>query len=183
MISDPEQPEGLKNVCRALMAYGYYAQERFPEGKGPDFDPEPYSAAISEVEALGIEGMGDYTTHAEYSSPVSGVSASLVLKSKTDLNFFIKGVSDVGDITLTVDGDNWADYEVVTSDTKCRVTVRGLSPVNFASDVILDCEGVNVTYSPMAYLKRVVESGESDCINVCKALYLYAAAAMNFFNP
>ena len=183
VLNDPSADEGLQNVCSALMAYGWYAQERFPEGKGPDFDPEPYSDAISAVEALGIEGMGDYETHAEYSSLVSGVSASLVLKSKTDLNFFIKGVSDVGDITLTVDGHNWTDYEAVTSETKCRITVRGLSPVVYASDVILVCEGANVTYSPMAYLKRVVESGESDCINVCKALYLYAAAAMNFFNP
>ncbi len=187
VIADPEQPEGLKNVCRALMAYGWYAQERFPEGKGPDFASDPYSDAISAVEELGIDDMGNYSTYAEYSLPVSGVSASLALKSKIDLNFFIKDVCELGDFTLTVGGRDWTDYEVVESATRCRVIVKGLRPVDLASDVKLICRGANVTYSPMAYLKRVAEietsSGITDCINVCKALHLFAVAAKNYFTP
>ncbi|MBQ7715711.1 MAG: hypothetical protein IJT70_07575, partial [Clostridia bacterium] len=187
VLNDASADEGLKKICRALMAYGWYAQERFPEGKGPDFASDPYSDAISAVEELGIDDMGNYSTYAEYSLPVSGVSASLALKSKIDLNFFIKDVSELGDFTLTVGGRDWTDYEVVESATRCRVIVKGLRPVDLASDVKLICRGANVTYSPMAYLKRVAEietsSGITDCINVCKALHLFAVAAKNYFTP
>ena len=184
VIADPEQPEGLKNVCGALMAYGYYAQERFSEGAGEDFIPEPYSDAIEAVNALDVNDMDEYESHAEYIEPYTGVGASLALKSKTELSFFIKGVSDVGDFSLTVGGQDWDDFEVVTSATKCRVIVKGLRPVDLASTVeFQESNGlIKIDYSPMAYARYVVASGDDPGdVNLCKALYLYAMAAIDYF--
>ena len=188
VIADPEQPEGLKNVCRALMAYGWYAQERFPEGKGPDFASDPYSDAISAVEALTADDIDSYESSAYCASPVTGVGASLALKSKTELSLFIKGVSELGDFTLTVGGQDWTDYEVVESATKCRVIVKGLRPVDLASQIEWNGEaGNSVSYSPMAYVKYVVTRAMADPndpdLNVCRALYLYAMAAIDYFTP
>ena len=184
VIADPEQPEGLKNVCGALMAYGYFAQERFFEGSGVALDPYPYSDAIEAVNALDVNEMDEYESHAEYVEPYTGVGASLALKSKTELSFFIKGVSDVGDFSLTVGGQDWDDFEVVTSATKCRVIVKGLRPVDLASTVEFQDNNAFITidYSPMAYARYVAASNaDPRDVNLCKALYLYAMAAIGYF--
>ena len=188
VIADPEQPEGLKNVCSALMAYGYYAQQRFPEGAGDGFLPDAYSDAVSAVEALTRDDIGVYESSAEYVSPVTGIGASLALKSKTELSLFIKGVSELGDFTLTVGGQDWTDYEVVESAKRCRIIVKGLRPVDLESQIEwTDIDGNHVSYSPMAYVKYVVthtaENSEDSDLNVCKALYLYAEAAIDYFTP
>ena len=185
VIADPEQPEGLKNVCRALMAYGYYAVERFG---GIEFSAEPYSDAVSAVEALTRDDIGVYESSAEYVSPVTGIGASLALKSKTELSLFIKGVSELSDYTLTLGGSDWTDREVVESANRCRIIVKGLRPVDLESQIEwTDIDGNHVSYSPMAYVKYVVthtaENSEDSDLNVCKALYLYAEAAMDYFTP
>ena len=179
VIADPEQPEGLKNVCGAMMAYGYYAQERFPEGAGPAIDPEPYSDAIDAVEDLSAEAMGEYHSYVSYDTQVTGIGASLALKSKTELSFFVKGVSELTGVSVLVGDEIWDNYEVVTSPTKCRVIVKGLRPVDLTSTVCLVCGEANVEYVPMACAKALVANG-SDYADVCLALYLYAMAAIDY---
>ena len=177
--------EKLVDLCRALMAYGYYAVERFG---GIEFSAEPYSDAVSAVEALTRDDIGVYESSAEYVSPVTGIGASLALKSKTELSLFIKGVSELSDYTLTLGGSDWTDREVVESAKRCRIIVKGLRPVDLESQIEwTDIDGNHVSYSPMAYVKYVVthtaENSEDSDLNVCKALYLYAEAAIDYFTP
>ncbi len=183
VIGDPERPEGLKNVCSVLMAYGWYANARFPDATSEDYPPDAYSDAVSAVEELDAEDMGEYDSSVNLDGSVTGVSASLALKSKTELNFYVYGTGAF-DADVFLDDEQWENFTVETiSATKCRVTVTGLRPTDLTSSVIVirPSDSFTIFYSPMAYAKYAASHYTNDA-NVCKALYLFAEAANDYFN-
>ena len=178
--SDPN----LKTLCSALMAYGYFAQQRFPDENNVAIVRNDYETAASAAEAVTIEQMGSYSVSV---NPSKAVSASLALRSKTELSFYIKGVTSVSDVSVKIGETEtpWDNFEVKTITTskgnqKACVTVKGLNVLNLASKIKLVCDAASATYSPMAYAKSAIKNGTADAA-VCKALFKYAEAAQTFF--
>ena len=180
VVTDPNAAQGLKDLCSALMAYAYYADSIFLGAPSADYT-ELYGDAIVAVTGLRPERMGTYQSEAIYGDPVTGISASLALKSKTELSIFVKGVSELHDVAITVGGEAWDNYEVVpASAKKSRVIIKGLRAVDLQSPIELVCAEASVEYSPMACAKALV-AGNTDYADVCRALYRYSTAAINYF--
>ena len=173
--------QDLQTLCYALMAYGYFAQQRFADANNVAIDPGEYLDGISAAEAVSAEDMGNYTVSV---NPAKSVSASLALRSKTELSFYFKGVTSVSDVSVFVGGTPWDDIEVGTVRTsngnqRARVIVKGLNVLNLASDVEVVCDAASVTYSPMAYAKTAIKNETADA-DVCKALVNFYLAAVAY---
>ena len=178
--------EGLKTLCGALMAYGFFAQLRFPETASEPINITDYASAVSDVAAVTTGELPGYTAIANCASPVPGATASLSLESSTKLNFYLKGVDRVDGITLLVGGMQWSDYKVESVSTadgtlKCCIKINGLNTVDLTKQVMLIAGGTIIQYSPMAYIDYSIRNNTED-INVCKALFLYVKAAKSYFN-
>ena len=173
--------QDLQTLCYALMAYGYFAQQRFADANNVAIDPDEYLDGISAAEAVSAEDMGNYTV---FVNPAKSVSASLALRSKTELSFYFKGVTSVSDVSVKIGEAEtpWDNFEVKTITTskgnqRACVTVKGLNVLNLASKIKLVCDAASVTYSPMAYAKTAIKNETADA-DVCKALFnFYSAAA------
>ena len=178
--------DDMKTLCGALMAYGFFAQLRFPETASEPINITDYASAVSDVAAVTTGELPGYTAIANCASPVTGATASLSLESSTKLNFYLKGVDRVGGITLLVGGMQWSDYKVESVSTadgtlKCCIKINGLNTVDLTKQVMLIAGGTIIQYSPMAYIDYSIRNNTED-INVCKALFLYVKAAKSYFN-
>ncbi len=178
-IANPTS-EGMDELCNALMAYGYYAQQVFPDTASDAIGPEEYD--LSDVENFDADLSG-YTGSVNVADPVTGATASLALESKTALNFYLYGVTSADGATVTVGGEAHefapVEDEAYVELNKCRITVP-LVTTDMLKEVELTCSGTTVTYSPMAYVKYAVNNntGYSD---VCKALYIFCTKACGLF--
>ncbi|MBQ6262483.1 MAG: hypothetical protein IJK58_03115 [Clostridia bacterium] len=178
--------ERLKTLCGALMAYGFFAQLRFPGTASELIGVSDYAIAISNVAAVSSRDLPAYTASAYCSAPVTGASASLSLESETKLNFYLKGVDSIDGITLLVGGLPWSDYKISSietpnGDSKCCIRINGLNTVDLTKSVMLIYRGTVVNYSPVAYMDYAIKNNTYE-INVCKALFLYVKAAQDYFN-
>ena len=170
----------LKALCSALMAYGYYAQLRFPEGASDAIDPEGCVDGIAAVGSFNAD-LGGFASSAVLAAPVTRATASLALESRTKLNFYLTGVADADGATVTVGGAPWSDFEIIpVSSSKCRVKICGVSTVDLTEQVTLTYGGTVISYSPMAYVKRAIDNETADS-EVSRALYLFVKAARDYF--
>ncbi|MBR7033564.1 MAG: hypothetical protein IKI03_08050, partial [Clostridia bacterium] len=170
----------LAALCEALMAYGYYAQQRFPATASDPINPEEYADAIASI-GMFEQDLSDYNVAVQKNAPVTAVSASLALESKTALNIYLTGTNDV-DPVVTVDGQAWDGkvYDEEVNSTKCRVVLT-LTTLDMLSEFTVVCGDTSVTYSPMAYVANAVNNNTANS-DVCKALCLFSYAAWHFFN-
>ncbi|SCW65696.1 hypothetical protein SAMN02910456_02416 [Ruminococcaceae bacterium YRB3002] len=168
-----------KDLVVALINYGVYAQKYFDVNPG---SPANEGCAYSEsfLEAVTIPDDDDYTKY--YKSLPDGIvtfaGVSLSLKSETTLSFYFKS-----DETLSF----YCDDETKTVETVVPVStggyyiacVRGITASELGRPITLNVKvngaGYYVTYCPMTYCYKVLNSGSDDVDlqNVCKALYLY----------
>ncbi|MBR6915992.1 MAG: hypothetical protein IKN36_06500, partial [Clostridia bacterium] len=141
----------LEALCEALMAYGYYAQQRFPDTASAAIDPNEYASGIAAVAAFD-EDLSAYAASASLAGAVTGASATLSLESRTVLSVYLTGVDTV-DAAVTVGGEPWDNVvpEPVAGSNgshKCRVMILGLSTLDMTKNVVLSCDGTEVSYSP-----------------------------------
>ena len=182
----------LKKLCSALMAYGYYAQERSTNGQAEAIHESEYGEAIAAVTSFPADALRDLENNPDYAESaicrgdVTEVSMSLALGSRAELAFCFHGVTDV-EATVTVGGAAFPASRVIVEkgndqSFQCTVKIRGLRPVDLASQIVVkDLQsGTEVAYSPMTYVKNAVQQQSSDG-DLCKALYLYCFAAKAYF--
>ena len=162
-----------------MLNYGAYAQLYFT----PDTDPALLANVGRESDLGGVtaETIGKST----YTNELNGVAefsgATLSLKSQTTLSLYF--TSDV-DLTLTCDHE----YETEKKNGYQIIRIRNIHAKNLMDDfTVTVSDGANsgtISYSPMNYCYNVLnDENQSEALqNVCKALYLYAEAADDYFN-
>ncbi|MBR6916067.1 MAG: hypothetical protein IKN36_06880, partial [Clostridia bacterium] len=189
VMDDPGSDAKLKAVCSALVAYGYYAQQRFPATASEDIDLTGYGEygdAVAAVDSFSADLSG-FTSSASYADPVMKATVSMSLESRTKLKFYLKGIASAEGVTATVGGEPWADvsYEegkpYSDGTPRCCVTINGLNTVDLTKTIVLTYNGTVLSYSPMTYVKTAVKNGTADS-EVCRALYLFVDAAQKYFN-
>ncbi|MBR6917287.1 MAG: hypothetical protein IKN38_03800 [Clostridia bacterium] len=177
-------------LCGAIMAYGCYAEQRFPGPYAVPIDPSQYPDSIDSVENFDAD-LSEYGSDVNFPAPVTGVYASLALESQVKLNIYVKGVDGIPDGELYVGDEPWDNFDVrsvASGDgaVKYRITVDGLRSVDLTKNIIFSSSLGGFSYSPMSYVKFVIEHAGDSSIGqnagVCKALYNYAVAAISYFN-
>ena len=157
-------------LVKAMLNYGAASQRYFNEG-----------TAIGEV-----EDMADVTVpntfkfdyaNATLPEGVNFEGATLSLKSETTLSLYFKGLP--ADTKFTCDGKT---VETAKNGEYVVARIRGIKASELEKDFTVTFKGVSMTYNAMAYCYNVLNGGSEDenLQNVCRALYLYAQAAINY---
>lgn len=177
----------LRNICLAVLDYGAAAQNYFGYQKS-NLANATYTAGTVASTVVPV-----YVAEATWGGAVSKVTASLSLKSRTELNFYIYSASYIYDeVTVTVGGSTWTNYTYEYLGVKdglkiYKLTVKGIASGLLGQNVSFEIlEGgywtiASATYSPMSYAYRNQNKG-AGLGNVCKALYNYYVAASAYFN-
>ena len=188
-IVDNSSDAKLRNLCKALISYGYYAQVKFPATASGWTDDVRYTDTINAT-ISSFDGTDDlnsnYSANTTYADPVTGAKASLELKSRTELNFYLYGVEDAA-VTVTVNGEAYSAANVIVepasrdNETRCRVKIKGLNTVDLTMKIVLTSGGTEIEYSPMTYIRSALNGSDEANRNVCKALYNFVMAAKTYF--
>ena len=103
--------------------------------------------------------------------------ATLSLRSETTLSLYFKGLP--ADTKFTCDGKT---VETAKNGEYVVARIRGIKASELENDFTVTFKGESMTYNAMAYCYNVLNGGSYDknLQNVCKALYLYAQAAINY---
>ena len=174
----------LRNICLAVLDYGAAAQNYFGYQKS-NLANATYTAGTVASTVVPV-----YVAEATWDGAVSKVTASLSLKSRTELNFYIYSASYIDEeVTVTVGGSTWTNYtyEYLGDNDGLKIyklTVKGIASGLLGQNVsfeILEGGIASATYSPMSYAYRNQNKG-AGLGNVCKALYNYYVAASAYFN-
>ncbi len=164
-------------LVKAMLNYGAYAQVYFGEGI-PLADS--YKAAMDDVSVP--VGFAYNDTNIPLPDGVTFEGATLSLKSETTLSLYFKGLP--ADTTFTCDAGNEVQTEPNGEYVVARI--RGIKAnelekyftVTFGDGSVT----YNVEYNAMTYCYNVLsdDTVDDNLQNVCKALYLYAQAAINY---
>ncbi len=159
------------SLVKAMLNYGAYSQRYFKEG-----------TAIGEVQNIADVTVPNTFKFNEASTALTeGVTfegATLSLKSETTLSIYFKGLPD--DTAFTCDGKT---VETAKNGEYVVARIRGIKANELENDFTVTFEGgSSVTYNAMTYCYNVLNDGTVDdnLKNVCKALYNYAQAAINY---
>ncbi len=175
--------EKSKDLVRALINYGAYSQEYF--GVNPDSPAnEGYEYSESEMNVtIPVEYKGYDKSFPD--SMVTFAGSSLSLKSETTLSFYFKSSETLSftceDETKTVETVNSGVYQIAR--------VRGITASELGRELRLDIKingtpGSYIEYHPLTYCYKILNGGSDDVKlqNVCKAMYLYYKAAVDYMN-
>ena len=172
LLAHPEVEEygNAAPLVKAMLNYGAASQTYFKEG-----------TAVGEV-----QDMTDVTVpntfkfdedNADLPEGVTFEGATLSLKSETTLSLYFKGLP--ADTKFTCDGKT---VETAKNGEYVVARIRGIKASELENDFTVTFKGVSMKYNAMAYCYNVLNGGSNDAAlqNVCKALYLYAQAAINY---
>lgn len=165
-------------LVEKMLTYGAYAQKYF----APDTAAEELANVDHEVDISGVTA--DMIAKSAYWDNVSDIAdfsgATLSLKSQTTLSLYFTSDEELTfNCAHEFETEKQGDYQIIR--------IRNIHVKNLTSDFTVTVSAGNsrrtVTFSPMNYCYNVLNSEQPETLqNVCKALYLYAVAANDYFN-
>ena len=157
-------------LVKAMLNYGAASQRYFNEG-----------TPVGEVQDMvGVTVPNTFEFNEDNAALPEGVTfegATLSLKSETTLSLYFKGLP--ADTKFTC-GDK--TVETAKNGEYVVARIRGIKASELENDFTVTFKGESMTYNAMTYCYNVLNGGSDneDLQNVCKALYLYAQAAINY---
>ncbi|MBR2466172.1 MAG: polysaccharide deacetylase family protein [Clostridia bacterium] len=184
-LLETSESEYEKELCRAMLNYGAYAQKYFAEKRGDASVAESLANALLDEKYTDVSYVTE-STLAAHAFSTSGVEngaaftgATLILDTDTTLKIFFTAPADA---EVAVDGN------AVTPNAyghEYFVEIGGLLPQHLddAFTVAITVDGKTVTseISVLTAVHALLISGESDSFKALgKAIYLYNLAAVMY---
>lgn len=188
LAHEKSSDESLLTMLDRMSEYGMYAQLYFQHNT---------AAAVVSAEMQGrLGGVGEAslsvfepTISEKDSAPISYTGASLTLKSETRLrHFFALGAGEIGDYVFTVNG---VEVTPVAVGAEWAVEIEHIAAKDLDTPYTVKVtksgeELISVSrYSALSYALRVIRAngnGDAGLVDLMKGLYLYNAAANNYFD-
>ena len=182
--------ESLQALIKAMLNYGAYSQINFNKTED-GLANVGYAYTSSELDAVTAEEITVADPTFGTDNGVRVTDASLLLKSKTILRFYLD-VAERTDLTeATVTADGVTGISATIDEQKRYVQIEGIAAKDLDKVYTLTLSTGSgdkvVTYSPLNYVKTVLgsEYGSAEYTNirnVAKTLYLYNQAAKAYFS-
>lgn len=170
-ILSGDYDDATKNVVREMLHYGAMAQQYFgcnTDNLANEGIADAAAQAVPET-TVKLSASGDLNSLTLYGT-------SLVYRNKIAVRFYFTG--DVTGLTFLA-GDNTCSP--VAKDGMCYIEIADILPQNLDQPITLTATDgskvLSVTYSPMDYIVRMNEKGDTNTKNLLKALYNYHLAA------
>ena len=184
-LSNAESKIALRDLCKATLDYGAYAQQYF-EYNTDNLANAFYSAGtvpyVTIPEELNIQSVTGSC------SVITRMSMSLNLLSKTELNFYFTtdGTVDLSDLTVTLNGAEVSAERIAQlGANKYCLTVDGIAAKELADAQTITISYGNETrtivYSALTWAVKQQHSTNEATANMAKALYNYYLAALVYF--
>lgn len=176
--------ETAKNLCRAMLNYGSYAQKYFEYHTDTlaNADLTYGNDPIADNQTVTIPS-SDYSC-SDINSGLTFVGSSLVLKSKTCLRLYFTG--DAAIKSEVCDIDSFATEHETLDNGYQVVTISGITAdkLNDTFEIKISTgNGSSITIGgkPMTYCYKVTEGAyDDDLTKLVKSLYLYYQAAVAY---
>ena len=163
-------------LVKAMLNYGAASQTYFGiEGTAAN------ASLTDEEKALGEVSIPDTfkfdEANADLPEGVTFEGATLSLKSETTLSLYFKGLPE--DTEFTCDGRT---VETAKNGEYVVARIRGINASELENDFTVTFADGSVTYNVMTYFYNVLndDTVDDNLKNVCRALYNYAQAAINY---
>ena len=184
-LSNAESKIALRDLCKATLDYGAYAQQYF-EYNTDNLANAFYSAGtvpdVTIPEELNIQSVTGSC------SVITRMSMSLNLLSKTELNFNFTtdGTVDLSDLAVTLNGAEVSAEKIAQlGANKYCLTVDGIAAKELADAQTITISYGNETrtivYSALTWAVKQQHSTNEATANMAKALYNYYLAALVYF--
>lgn len=111
------------------------------------------------------------------------IGSALVCKSGTDMKLYFKNKNN---LTLEQLKIKYAldAYDITLDEGMLCIRINNVYPGNLSAKYTIVINGANGTISgnicPMAYVRKGVQSSDTKQQNLCKAMYLYNRAALEY---
>ena len=166
-------------LAKAILNYGQAAQVYFSNYNLPDAPANPNGYLAEEMAALEADPANDALLPEDIAD-FGYAGASLVLEGDTAIQlWFSKEVTAVD--------ENGKEYEVIQEGNEWYVNISGIAAKNLDKTfivVVTDAAGETraIEYSVLSYANIVLgKNSNAALVELCKALYLYNAAAKAYF--
>ncbi len=189
--SDPNKPDELKELVRAMLNFGGYAQQYFSYSLSELANENLYDDAQDPV--LNNETVIDpseayFLKSPDFPAGLEYLSSALKLDSDTGICFYLR-LSDgytISDYTFTYNSSTLMPIYDEKLDAY-RVTIDGISAPELAQTRTLLIKDQNksgyIVYSPLHYVDLVLsQSSDISLRNTVTALYIYYTAASRYFS-
>ena len=178
LLAHPEVEEyaNAAPLVKAMLNYGAASQTYF--GIGGTAANAGLDAADKVLGDVSIDESFKFNeANANLPKGVTFEGATLSLKSETTLSLYFKGLAD--GTAFTCDGRT---VETAKNGEYVVARIRGIKANELENDFTVSFEGDSMTYNVMTYCYNVLNDSTVDdnLQNVCKALYKYAQAAINY---
>ncbi len=179
-------PEKLRNLCKAIIAYGKSAQGVFSE-----YMAKAGSVAIDEDYSAELDFSGADYTEAGYSKTdganVRFRTASFMCESSAKMRFYLA-------VTNENDGTNYGEPDItmpsgcsyvkgIDGDGSYYIQINDIKPVDFDSRIEMSYAGASIHMSVLDYAGKVIGSSatSNELKTLAKSLIRYHQWAKAFF--
>ena len=178
VLANENSSDKAKNVARALLNYGQYAQEHFVFNTEDPAYPE--KGLESEMAAVTVGDEFAPVIPRNSKANAGYVGATLMLQGSTSIRLYFSK-------EITAVNENGESYNVYTSGSRWYVEIENIAAKDLDTvfTVIVTADGTQYEfrYGAFSYVRSVLSSSSTDekLKNVCRALVLYNEAAKAYF--
>ena len=179
-----EQKLPEANLAKALLNYGAYAQLYFGINTSDLANKKLTDNAVAalSVDTVLKNAPADDAA-ALNNEDIEYIGSALVCKSGTDMKLYFKNKNN---LTLEQLKIKYAldAYDITLDEGMLCIRINNVYPGNLSAKYTIVINGANGTISgdicPMAYVRKGVQSSDTKQQNLCKAMYLYNRAALEY---
>ena len=179
-----EQKLPEANLAKALLNYGAYAQLYFGINTSDLANKKLTDDAVAalSVDTVLKNAPADDAA-ALNNEDIEYIGSALVCKSGTDMKLYFKNKNN---LTLEQLKIKYAldAYDITLDEGMLCIRINNVYPGNLSAKYTIVINGANGTISgnicPMAYVRKGVQSSDTKQQNLCKAMYLYNRAALEY---
>ncbi|MBQ9531042.1 MAG: hypothetical protein IJR70_03105 [Eubacterium sp.] len=176
-IIEGEYEENLKNLAKSTLDYAAAAQTYF------GYNTDNMATKDTEGDFYGDVNSADLTSVAGVSAAPSSIkSVSVVVKSELEINLLSRTPIEVTGYNLetTNGGERFRATSYQNGDYYV-VHIQGIEPVNMDNTITVNTSEGDLVLTANSVMKMMAGSSNANLAKLAKAMYLYGAAANNYF--
>jgi len=188
MIDDNTQTDELKNLCKAVLNYGGYAQQYFGyntsnvanSGKG-------FANDVDSVTANDINGEKDIQGNATGMIVGSKISFTCLEKSSVSFYYALANDKTISDYEISI--SSGFSYRLGSNNVGTYIEIYNIASVDLDKAFTLTITEktskttITITYSALTFAKEKIEQNSNQgLVKLFKALYTYNNTAEIYFN-
>lgn len=179
LLDSGDTTEAEKDVIRALLNYGHFAQIECSEYEGWEIGTDYAETAKYADLTTADSAFNEYTyTWTGYDSEIHKIGVQLDLDYKTDVLLHFPTAEKP---TVLINDEAAEVEESPIEEYNYLIRIEDISALDLAKEFSVKVnDKITLTLSAMSYCKLAIEKGSENCKNAVKALYEFYQATVKY---